>query len=204
MLSIKKTTVLSFALIVTSMVISSCTKGITQPVVYNEKSSLSTTTPEDTITPTSTAPLADVDSSTWKTYHNEEYSFEFKYPKKWSLVGFKEQRDGLFSIFLKTDYQPNLVDAIFTFESIDVEMVDILKKEGGFSFMHQDQSVLFRVDCGGAMACYVLQTETQTFKVSWDIQSSEKPPQKLDEIWRPSHNITESEVQSILKTFISF
>ena len=38
----------------------------------------------DNKTPTST-PEASIDISNWKTYRNEEYGFEFKYPEGWKM-----------------------------------------------------------------------------------------------------------------------
>ncbi len=64
-------------------VASGCTKNLNAPVASNGNGSTSTI--NDVITSTLTTTPTDLDVSTWKTYWNEEYGFEFKYPASWVL-----------------------------------------------------------------------------------------------------------------------
>jgi hypothetical protein len=41
-------------------------------------------------TTTAATSTAEMDTSNWKTYRNEEYGFEFKYPEEWSFIAFNK------------------------------------------------------------------------------------------------------------------
>lgn len=46
---------------------------------------------------------SDIDTSNWKTYRNDEYGFEFKYPEEWEVKEFKTgepKRDPIASILM--------------------------------------------------------------------------------------------------------
>lgn len=74
-------------------------KGVQEAVVPKDEQQSQVTQPEPT-------QEAEVDVSDWKTYRNEEYGFEVKYPSNWELIilntKFDKSGDDLF-FFAKDD-----------------------------------------------------------------------------------------------------
>jgi hypothetical protein len=71
---------LSFGIIGTVLIFSGCANKPAMVVDNNVNMNINIST---TTTTTSTA---EIDTSDWKTYQNEEYGFEFKYPKDWIII----------------------------------------------------------------------------------------------------------------------
>jgi len=86
----KKLTIL-LLIVSLGLAVSGCFKKPVEPVNQNQN--------------TSTNQAGEIDTSDWKTYRNEEYGFEFKYPEGWEVkinsdeqkitIFYPEWRDGL-------------------------------------------------------------------------------------------------------------
>jgi len=58
-------------------------------------------------------PISSIDTSTWKTYRNEQYGFEFKYPASWKRLSTAEYRGDLARALLASpDFQTEGESAI--------------------------------------------------------------------------------------------
>ncbi|MFA6255298.1 MAG: hypothetical protein WC675_04705 [Patescibacteria group bacterium] len=69
-----------------SLAVSACLKKPNPVVNQNQNVNQNTNQPIDQNVNTNTATTTKaIDTSNWKTYWNEEYGFEFKYPPRWEL-----------------------------------------------------------------------------------------------------------------------
>ena len=59
-----------------------CAKKPAPVVNQNKNVNINT----NTATTTAATSTAEIDTSGWKTYRNEEYGFEFKYPEDWTII----------------------------------------------------------------------------------------------------------------------
>lgn len=57
-------------------------------------------------------PPSTSETSNWKTYHNEKYRFEFKYPSQWTILSDKDLKDingNLRNVILNQESSPNRI-----------------------------------------------------------------------------------------------
>jgi len=83
----KKTTITTLILITSlSLVFSGCLKK--EPIA-------NTNTNQEDLPSEASAQEEEIDTSTWKTYRNEEYGFEFKYPEDWVKFEYQDKLNNL-------------------------------------------------------------------------------------------------------------
>lgn len=144
-----KLSVIVMSLASVALVVSGCLKKpVTPPVNQNQNINTATTTSE-------------IDMSDWKTYRNDEYGFEFKYPKDWTMyqqtedpmikfsVGFHRfgdtQKEGteisdgavfIVKILGKEDLlkRVSLYPAIYKFQKSQFKNFDALVYKGNYIF----------------------------------------------------------------------
>jgi len=116
-----KLTTLLLTNIVSALVFSGCAKKpVTQNTNVNTNSNEATTTATTKIQIINTTTTPNIDMSDWATYRNEQYGFEFKYPKKvnnkkiniYSNDGTKSLKDTIFGIAITPEelgYQDHMI-----------------------------------------------------------------------------------------------
>ena len=98
--------ILSLTILVLGLVAPACLKKpAVPPANQNQNTSASTTTSE-------------IDTSDWKTYRNEEYGFEFKYPSQSDLYPTTPPHEVKF-ISNKLEIARSIVLTVFTFSEMD-------------------------------------------------------------------------------------
>ena len=109
-----KITAVTVTTLILGVVVSGCIKKPTpQPTVNTNQNvnAVATTT-------------AEIDTTNWKTYRNEQYGFEFKYPKTWVYVS---ENSG--SIKLKDNEYEYYLEGVATYPVT----INIIKVENNFS-----------------------------------------------------------------------
>lgn len=69
----------------------------------------------------------DIDISNWKTYRNEEYEFEFKYPEGWEVIQLEDSKAGVG--IQSSAFNPSLINSladIFVRSDLNFKNVSIL------------------------------------------------------------------------------
>lgn len=111
-------------------------------------------------------------------------------PKTWQL---DKQSDS--TVFLQTDYQPYNVLLVLRVRNTSQQ-----DAEDGFDFTKTPSAEIFKLACGGTLACNGAIIGDETYTFSWSIQTSQPVPKDLDSIWVPEHNVTQEDIWAILKT----
>ncbi len=94
--------------------------------------------------------ISEIDTSDWKTYRNEEYGFEMKYPKFYLVEDktkiFTGNNPSMFPWYLRTNFllnftafkDPNLKSEIaFTLEILNTTDKNKIKSSGGWEFIKE-------------------------------------------------------------------
>ena len=97
--------------------------------------------------------ISEIDTSNWKTYRNEEYGFEMKYPKFYLVEDktkiFTGNDPSMFPWYLRTNFllnftefkDPNLKSEIaFTLEILNTTNKNKIKSSGGWEFIEESET----------------------------------------------------------------
>lgn len=133
-----------------------------------------------------------------KVCPREVSGFKFSYPKTWSDCKVDGQK-----ISFRTDFEKYNVDLVAevreTPKEISRGFMDssvVQEKINGIN-----NSIIYRIACGGGIACTALNIDDQKFyEINWDIVSSQPVPKNLDGIWVPDHSFTYDDIWTILRS----
>jgi len=123
-----------------------------------------------------------------------ENGVTFDVPSEWIWLDFPSDD----SVRFETSQDPyNVIEKIDVFAS-DQELV------GEGVIEETENATIYANPCGGALACYYVEFEDGLYEVYWNIPSSnQEPPEDLDGIWHPDHNVTKDVILEVMRTFRS-
>jgi len=139
-----------------------------------------------------------INKASLKTCPQEVAGFKFSYPKTWGDCKVDGQK-----IYFRTDFKKYNVDLIAEVRETSKELAQ------GFMDYNIKQekidgiknSIVYRVACGGGIACTALNINDQKFyEINWDIKSNQPVPKNLDGIWVPDYSFTDDNIWTILRS----
>ncbi len=122
-------------------------------------------------------------------------NFEIKLPNGWYFLEKGEYGD----IYVRTDYKPYNIDLLINYNKnykSDIEDYKINRK--GFDYTKINDGEIFKIACGGALSCNGAIVGNDLYTFGFGVRSDQKPPENLDGIWTPDHNITQEKIQNIM------
>jgi len=116
----------------------------------------------------------------------------FDVPSEWTWLDYPDDE----SVRFETSASPYNV-----IEKIDIQVSPYEPLEGELIEETTDARIYLN-PCGGALACYYVELETGTYEVYWNTPTSNQdPPDDLDGIWIPDHNVTREVILDVMRTF---
>lgn len=129
----------------------------------------------------------------------EVAGFKFSYPKTWGDCKVDGQK-----ISFRTDFKKYNVDLVAEIRETSKEMAD----QGFITYNIKQEkieginnSIVYRVACGGGIACSALNINNQKFyEINWDVFSNQPVPNNLEWIWTPDYSFTPDDIWNILRS----
>lgn len=130
---------------------------------------------------------------------SEVAGFKLSYPKTWGDCKVDGQK-----ISFRTDFKNYNVDLVAEIRETSKEMAN----QGFLTYnITQEKieginnSIVYRVACGGGIACTALSIDNQKFyEINWDIVSNQSVPENLDGVWVPDYSFTYDDIWTILRS----
>lgn len=132
--------------------------------------------------------------SNLKTCPDAVLGLEFSYPEPWGDCYTENDRE----IYFETKYNNYNIKL---FGSI-IEVNEKMKKQISLEQKEQiDDLIIYNIDCGGVFTCSRFGFNNDSlYEIVWEVLSDQSPPDNLEYIWRPDHDITREDVNNILRT----
>lgn len=135
-----------------------------------------------------------LDTSDWKKCQNLALGIELSYPSTWGDCTVDDS-----DFTFRTNYTPYDVDLSILVRKNNPKD-NGFKKNDGFIYEDIEGGRIFQDSCGGPLACNVVILGDDLYYLGWSIESSQKAPDNLDEIWVPDHNVDNVIIWNILRT----
>lgn len=115
---------------------------------------------------------------------------EMNIPDDWSFL----KSDGN-TIYVRTDYKPYDVDLVIDYYKNNKAYA---KDNSVFNQIEIKDGEIYQNACGGALSCWVAKIGKDQYYFTFNVRSNQEPPENLDGIWTPGHNITGEMIQNIM------
>lgn len=120
---------------------------------------------------------------------------QMELPDSWSFI----RKDEYNSIYIRTDYKPYDVDLVIDYrKNPKLFKEDYKDTRGGYDYTKIADGEIFKVPCGGALACTGAIIGNDIYEIGFLVESNQNPPENLGELWTPDNNITDDKIWDIM------
>lgn len=119
---------------------------------------------------------------------------EISLPDGWNFLETDEN-----NIYIRTDYRPYDVDLVISYKKnnkSDIESYNSSYKN--YNSTEIAEGKIYQIPCGGPLSCQGAIIGKDLYVFIFDIRSNQIPPENVEGVWSPGHNITSDLIQSIM------